>query len=59
MQSSIGGEPLVPVKALCPCIGEYLGQELGVNGLVLWGGGWARDRKFSEGKLGKGITLVI
>jgi hypothetical protein len=33
-QSSIGGEALGPVKALCPSIGECQGQEAGLGGLV-------------------------
>ena len=30
----MGGEALVPVKVLCPSIGECQGQEEGVGGLV-------------------------
>jgi hypothetical protein len=30
----MGGEALGPVKVLCPSIGEYQGQEAGVNGLA-------------------------
>ena len=33
-RSSMGGESLGPVKALCPSIGECQGQEVGVVGLV-------------------------
>jgi hypothetical protein len=33
-QSSMGGEAIGPVKALCPSIEECLGQEAGVGGLV-------------------------
>jgi hypothetical protein len=51
--SSIGGEAVGPVKALCPSIGDCQGQEAGVGGLVNGGGGWGRG--FSEGILGKGI----
>jgi hypothetical protein len=29
----MGGEALGPVKALCPSIGECLGQEAGVGGV--------------------------
>jgi hypothetical protein len=29
----MGGEALGPVKALCPSIGEYQGQEVEVGGL--------------------------
>ena len=38
-QSSMGGEALVPVKALCPSIGEYQDQEAGMGGLVSRGAG--------------------
>jgi hypothetical protein len=41
---------LGPVKVLCPSIGECQGQEAGVG---------EGDRRFSEGKLGNGITLEI
>ena len=30
----MGGEALDPVKAPCPSVGEYQGQEVGVVGLV-------------------------
>jgi hypothetical protein len=45
-------------KVLCPSIGEWQGQEVGVGGLVSRGrrGG---DRRFSEEKLGKGITFEM
>jgi hypothetical protein len=33
-RSSMGGETLGPVKALCPSIGECQDQEAGVGGLV-------------------------
>jgi hypothetical protein len=33
-QSSMGGEALGAVKAQCPSIGEYHGQEARVDGLV-------------------------
>jgi hypothetical protein len=39
-QSLMGGEALVPVKALCPSVGECQGQEAGVGGLV--SRGWGR-----------------
>ena len=57
-QSSMGGEALSPVKALCLSVGECQGQEAGVGGLVSRGivGG---DRGVSERKLGKGITLEM
>jgi hypothetical protein len=35
----MGGEALGPVKALCPSIGEFQGQEVGVGGLVTRGRG--------------------
>jgi hypothetical protein len=52
-QSSMGGEALGPVKALCPSAGECQGQEAGVGGLVSRG---MRERigRFSEGKPGRG-----
>jgi hypothetical protein len=53
----MGGEALGPLKALCPSIGECQDQEWEWVG---WGaGGGGRDRGFSEGKLGKGITLEM
>jgi hypothetical protein len=42
--SSIGGEALGPVKALCPSVGECQGQEAGVDGLV------SRGRRESMGE---------
>jgi hypothetical protein len=38
-RSSVGGEALDPVKALCPSVGEYQGQEVGVGALVSRGKG--------------------
>ena len=38
-QSSMGGEALVPVKVLCPSIGECQSQDVGVGGLVSRGRG--------------------
>ena len=38
-RSSMGGEVLGPVKALCPSIGECQGQEAGVGGFGSRGGG--------------------
>ena len=35
----MGGEALGPVKALCPSVGECLGQEVRVGGLVSRGSG--------------------
>jgi hypothetical protein len=53
----MGGEALGPVKVLCPSIGECQGQEWE---WVDWGaGGGGGDRRFLEGKLGKGITFKM
>jgi hypothetical protein len=41
----VGGEVFGPVKGLCPSIGEYQGQELGMGELV------SRGRAYSEGVL--------
>jgi hypothetical protein len=30
----MGGEALGPVKALCPSVGEFQGQEVGLGGLM-------------------------
>ena len=35
----MGGEALDPVKALCPSIGEYQNEELGMGGLGSRGSG--------------------
>jgi hypothetical protein len=59
-RSSMGGKALGPVKVLCPSIGKCQGKEAGVGGLVSrgWEVGWGcRGRRFSEGKLEKGITF--
>ena len=46
-----------PVKALCPSIGECQDQDWEWVG---WGAGReGRDRGFSEGKPGKGITFEM
>jgi hypothetical protein len=50
----MAGEALGPVKALCPSIGPGPGSRSGWIGEQL-----VRDRKFSEGKLGKGITFEM
>ena len=52
----MGGEPLGPVKVVCPNIGNLQGQEEGVGGLVSRGRG-ERDRGFSKGKLGMGNNI--
>ena len=49
------GEALGPVKVLCPSIGECQDWEWEWVG---WGAGGG-DRRFSEGKLGKGITFEM
>jgi hypothetical protein len=54
----MGGEALGTGKGLCPSIGECQGQEAGVGVLVSRGWG-RRERRFSEGKLGKGITFEM
>jgi hypothetical protein len=50
--SSMGGEALGPVKALCPTVGECQGQEVGVGGLVSRGikgvGGFGRGNQEME-----------
>jgi hypothetical protein len=53
----MGGDPLGPVKVLCPSIWECQGQEAGVDGLVSSRRGG--DRGFWEGKLGKGIAFEM
>jgi hypothetical protein len=50
----MGGEALGLLKALCPSIEEYQGQEEEASGLVRGGGG-----RFLEGKPGKGITFEM
>jgi hypothetical protein len=52
------GEALGPVKALCPSVREYQGQEVGVGGMVSRGGG-GEDRGFLVGKPGKSITFEM
>jgi hypothetical protein len=53
----VGGKALGPVKVLCPSIGEFQDWEWEWVG---WGAGeGGRDRGFSEGKLGKGITFEM
>jgi hypothetical protein len=54
----MGGEAFCPMKALCPSMGEYQGQEVGMVGLVI------RRRQerigsFLEGKPGKEITFEL
>jgi hypothetical protein len=44
----MGGEAPGPVKVLCPSIGNFQGQEVGVGGLVSGGGG-GRDGGFWRG----------
>jgi hypothetical protein len=53
----MGGEALGPVKVLCPSIGEYLGQEVGVCGVGSRGrGGWGIFR--GETRKGDNIRNV-
>jgi hypothetical protein len=52
------GEALRLVKILCPSIGGYQGQEVGVGWVGEQGKvGWYRG--FSERKLGKGIAFEM
>jgi hypothetical protein len=52
--------PWIPVKALCPSIGECQGQEVGVGGLMSRGRGeGGGEREFSEQKPGKGTTFEM
>jgi hypothetical protein len=56
----MGGEALGPVNVLCPSIGERLGQEGGMCGLLSRrsrGEDWGRS--FSEGIPGTGITFEM
>ena len=50
---------MVFVKALCPSVGEYQGQDVGVGELVSRGSGERWGRCFSEGKPGKAITFEM
>jgi hypothetical protein len=61
--TSMGEEPLGPVKAQCPRVGECQSGEAGVDG---WVGehphrstGRGKSREFPEGKLEKGITFEM
>jgi hypothetical protein len=56
-QSSMGGEVLGPVKALCPSVGECQGQEAGVGGFLSRGRGTGMGG--FEGKPGKGIAFEM
>jgi hypothetical protein len=53
----MGGEALVPVKTICPSIGECHDREWEWVGWEARGVG--RDRGFLEGKLGKGVTFEM
>jgi hypothetical protein len=55
----MGEEALGPVKVLCPSMEECQGQEWEWVGWRARGGREGGKRGFSEGKLGKGITLEI
>jgi hypothetical protein len=54
----MGKEALGPMKFLCPSVWECQDQDVGVGGLGELGEGEG-DRRFSEGKLGKGITFEM
>ena len=55
-RSSVGGEALGPVKALCPSVGQYQGQEAGVGKLMSrWRGEGIGS--FHRGNQGKGYHL--
>jgi hypothetical protein len=56
--SSVGGEALGPVKVLCPSVGECPGPGIR-SGWVREQEERAKDRRFLEGKLGKGIIFEI
>jgi hypothetical protein len=54
------GEAFCPGKAVCPSVGEFQGQEVGVDGLVSRGRVEGRGAEsFSEGKLRKGMTFEM
>jgi hypothetical protein len=53
----MGGEDLGPVKVLCLSIGKCQGQEAREVGLG--SRGREGNRRFSKGKLGKGITFKM
>jgi hypothetical protein len=55
----MGGETLGPVKALCPSIVDCQDQEFQCSGWVGEQGEGGKDRGYSEGKLGKGITFEM
>jgi hypothetical protein len=56
----MGGEALGPVKALSPRVRECQDREAGVGRLVSRGRGRGKGIfRFSEGKLGKGITFEM
>jgi hypothetical protein len=48
-QTSMGGEALCSMKALCPSVGERQGQEAGVSGLVSREGGEIGEGVFQRG----------
>jgi hypothetical protein len=58
-----GGEALGPVKNRCPCVGEFEGGEVGVNGwanTIIEAEGGAGARGFpGRGELGKGTTFEM
>jgi hypothetical protein len=54
--SSMGGEALGPVKALCPSVGKPQNQNEGVRGMVSRGAG-ERNRRFQRGNQERGQHL--
>jgi hypothetical protein len=56
-QTSMGGEALCPMKALCPSVGECQGQEAGGGGLVSRRRGEGMGRVFFGGETRKGDNI--
>jgi hypothetical protein len=57
--TSMGGEALGSMKALCPSVGECQGQGVGVGELVRREGGGGEGGDFLEDKAEKGITFEM
>jgi hypothetical protein len=55
----MGGEVLGSVKAVCPQCTGMPGPRSGSGWVGEQGGGGVRNRGFSEGKPGKGITFEM
>jgi hypothetical protein len=53
--TSMGGEALGTMKAICPSVGECQEREAGVDGLMIGVRGW--DRGFQRGNQEKGYHL--